>query len=416
MRIDRRRFNLGLAGTFAVPASAHAAPARRLALYSGTGDTLTHYDVDVDAGTLTRRGTLQLPSTLQYAWPHPSGDFLYATTSDAIGGSREITGKVHRLCAIRIAGDGTLALHGEPQALDQRPIHNSVDRTGRYVLTCYNVMPDATVHPINLDGTLGAAIVQRTPPAPGFFPHQIRTTPTNRTAIIVTRGTNAENGRPETPGALDVYRFDRGQLTPIQKVTAGRVGGLGYGPRHIDFHPSRPWAYVAVERQNELHMHRLRGDAIDPVPAFVLPTTGQDAPGLHQVAGAIHVHPRGHVVYVSNRASGTVDHAGRAVFAGGDNSIAVFAIDARTGEPRLIQRVDPQGFHVRAFAIDPSGRLLVSATMIPMAVRDGDGIRDVPARLSLFRIALDGTLRFLRTYDVALAPKAQQVWVGMIGA
>ena len=42
------------------------------ALYASVGPELTHYDVDVEASTLTRRGTVGLPASVQYVWPHAS--------------------------------------------------------------------------------------------------------------------------------------------------------------------------------------------------------------------------------------------------------------------------------------------------------------------------------------------------------
>ena len=94
-----------------------------------------------------------------------------------------------------------------------------------------------------------------------------------------------------------------------------------------------------------------------------------------QLAGTIHLHPSGRYVYVANRADHTVDFRGRKVFGGGENSIAVFAIDAVSGEPRLIQHADAHAYHVRTFAFDPSGRLMVAASIKPMALRDGDEVR-----------------------------------------
>jgi 6-phosphogluconolactonase len=47
-------------------------------------------------------------------------------------------------------------------------------------------------------------------------------------------------------------------------------------------------------------------------------------------------------------------------------------------------------------------------------VRDGDGIREVPACLSVFRIGEDGRLDFVRKYDVETGDK-QMFWMGMVG-
>jgi hypothetical protein len=125
------------------------------------------------------------------------------------------------------------------------------------------------------------------------------------------------------------------------------------------------------------------------------------------------VHPDGRTVYVANRSSETVELAGQRVFAGGENSLAVYAIDQSTGEPNLIQHVDTHGIHPRTFHIDPSGKLLVVGHIMGLKVRDGDAILDVPARLSLFRIGVDGRLTFARSYDVDVGGGTMW-WMGMI--
>src|SRR5690606_14752533 len=109
------------------------------------------------------------------------------------------------------------------------------------------------------------------------------------------------------------------------------------------------------------------------------------------------------------------DHEGRKVFGGGENSIAVFAIDPATGEPRLIQHADTHSYHVRTFAFDPSGRLMVTASIKPMAVRDGATIKTVPASLSVFRVGSDGKLEHVRIYDVDTGAGKTHYWMGIVG-
>jgi 6-phosphogluconolactonase (cycloisomerase 2 family) len=410
--MDRRTFNQVLAGAATTSLLGGCATMGRssgkIVLYQSVDETLTQWDVDVEAATLTRRGSIKLPSTMQYAWPHPSHRYLYASTSD-----QATDNKIHRLCALTVGTDGALSMHGEPATLAIRPIHNSVDATGAYALTAYNNPARGTVHHINADGSLGSLIMQPVGLDFGIFAHQIRTTPTNHSVVLVTRGVSATATKPEDPGALRLFRFQEGQLSPLQVIQVGGRGGLGYGPRHLDFHPVQPWVYVSLERENQLHMHRRTGDTFVPEPDFIKVTTVEDSsnPAL-TLAGPIHVHPAGHTVYVSNRASNTVAYQGKQVFAGGQNSIGVFSINPHTGEPTAIQHADPQSFHVRTFTIDPSGRLLIAASTVEMLVREGDTVRHVAGGLTVFRIAADGRLSFVRKYDVEIPAPAQQLWIG----
>ena len=408
--MERRTFNTAVAGADASRSDGSG----RIALYQSVGEQLRHFDVDVDSAALTPRAAIALPSNVQYVWPHPLRQFLYVSTSDRSAGNAPVPGKVHRLCAVRVDASGALQMHGEPQALPARPIHTCVDATGSYAINAYNNPSLITVHRINKDGTLGAQVQQPSGLDTGIFAHQVRTTPSNRSVIFVTRGNDAGGGKPEDPGALKIYHFNDGVLSPAASIAVGGRGGLGYGPRHLDFHPTQPWVYLAVERQNKLHMHRMQGDNLVPEPAYVKDTlAAPSGDGLRQLAGAIHVHPNGRYVYVSNRADSTLDFNGTPVFRGGENSIAVYAIDPSTGEPTLIQHADPRSYHVRTFTIDPSGRLLIAASISDMRVRDGNHVRHVPAALSVFRIGADGKLDFVRKYDVELGGKLQW-WAGIV--
>jgi 6-phosphogluconolactonase (cycloisomerase 2 family) len=305
-------------------------------------------------------------------------------------------------------------MHGEPTVLPQRPIHNSIDAHGEYALTCYNNPSNLTIHRIRSDGSVGAQVQQQAKLDHGIFAHQILSMPGNRSAIMVTRGNRPENNKTEDPGALKIYTFKGGQLSPLANLRVGGNGGLGYGPRHLDFHPSQPWIYVSVESQNELHMHGIVGDSLSSEPLYKKRATiGTYDISFPQAAGGIHVHPNGRTVYLSNRASATVDFNGKKVFQGGENNIAVFSIDLTTGEPTLIQNEDPQSFHIRTFSIDSSGRILVAASISNMNVRDGDHVRQVPAALTVFRIGEDGKLTLARKYDVELGGKFQW-WTGLV--
>ena len=388
------------------------------AFYQSIGDQLTHWEVDVDAATLTRHASITLPSNVQYVWPNPttaSGKFLTVSTSDAASGNTPNPGKAHCLCAVRVDANGALALHGEPQPLPSRPIHHCVDRSGNYALTAFNNPSHITVHRIGADGTIGARVEQVVKVDAGIYAHQVTTAPSNRLVIFPARGNDARPDKAEDPGAIKVFGFKDGQLTQLQSIDAVGRGGMDYRPRHVDYHPAQPWMYVNVESQNELHMHRIDGGKVTVKPAFVKTTlAAKHDRQFHQTTSAIHFHPNGRFLYTANRADSTVEYNGKKVFAGGENSIAVFAIDQTSGEPTRIQSVDPLTHHVRTLGIDPSGRLLISASIRDMWVRDGNDVRFAPAPLSVFRIGADGKLTFIRKVEAELNGKLQW-WAGFAG-
>ena len=384
----------------------------RVALYSAVDETFTHYVVDVEAATLTPRASIELPARLQYAWPHPSRKYLYATTSS--GGPR-VQSDFNRVCTLAIAGDGTLSPHGEARPLPGRAVHMCVDPGGRHAVNVLNTPTNGmAIHRIEADGSLGREIEQSGTFDWGIYPHQVMVFPSGRTVLIVDRGFQPQADRPERPGALRSFGFDDGVLSPGPVVAPN--GGYGFGPRHVDFHPTRPWLYVSDERTNRLYMFRHANDRLEPEPAYtrdLLAEPGNLRP--RQLGGPIHVHPSGRFVYVANRADQAIEVDGSRLFGGGENSIAVFAIDQVTGEPTPIQHADTHSIHVRTFACDPGGRLLVAGSIRPLARRDGDRIEQVPAALSVFRIGDDGRLEFARRYDVATTGSQLHYWMGMVG-
>jgi 6-phosphogluconolactonase len=385
----------------------------KLALYASVGPELTHWDVDVDNARLTRRETVTLPANVHYAWPHADRHHLYVASSDSASGVGGFVGRNHHLSALAIdRASGALSPHGAPIALATRPIHMTSDIPSRHLLVAFSNPSSVAAYRVNADATPGAEVEQRAAIDPGIYAHQVRVSPDNRLAILVTRGHDAAGGKPEEPGALKVFRYEDGQLTHEVSVAPG--GGYGFGPRHLDFHPERPWVYVSLERQNRLDMFQIDGDRLTPGPLFSAGTLGEpDNIRGRQVAGTVHVHPNGRFVYLANRASSTLGEGPARVFAGGENTLAVFAIDPATGEPKPIQHADTGGIHCRTFHIDPTGQLLVAAHIIGLPVQRGDAIETVPASLSLFRIGADGRLGFVRKYDVDVGER-QMFWMGMV--
>jgi len=384
----------------------------RVALYASVGPELTQYDVDVEAAALVRRGAVTLPANVHYAWPHASGRYLYVASSDSAPGAGS-AGDKHHVTAFRIdPATGGLSPHGEPIPLPTRPIHMTTDIPSDHLLVAFSNPSALRVYRVNPDATPDDEVRQPELIDAGIYGHQVRVSPDNRLAILVTRGHDAAAGKPEEPGALKIFQYKEGLLT--DEVSVAPNGGYGFGPRHLDFHPSKPWVYVSLERQNKLDMFEITSGKLSAAPVFRKETLAE--PGNirgRQAAGTVHLHPNGRFVYAANRASSTVQVDGKSVFAGGENTFAVYEIDMTTGEPVPIQQVDTHGIHCRTFHIDPSGRMLVAAHIMALPVREGAAIRTVPASLAVFRIDDGGKVDFVRKYDVDVGSRTM-FWMGMV--
>ncbi len=417
--LNRRRFAGLLAGTAAL-GSLPARAANTLPLYASTGPDLTLYDLDVSTAALARRGTVSFPANVQYAWPHPSGKFLYIAASNGQppSGPTGVAGsdRNHYAIACKIAADGSLTEHGERRLLPVRPLHISVDHTGAFLFIAYNVPSMVSVHRLNRDGSIGEKVEQTGSPDFGIYAHQVLPTPSRKTVILSSRGNDPTPAKAEDPGSIEVFGFRDGQLSNLQKIAPG--GGIGFGPRHLDFSRDGRFVYVSMERENALAVFAMNRDGtLKPEPLFVKsaladPTGGKDKhPG--QGVGPIHVSPNGRFVYQTNRGAGTVELNGQRVWNGGENSIAVWSIDPRSGEPTRIQNAPAHSFELRTFTIDPAAKILVAASTTPLLVNDNGTVNKVSAGLSVYRIGADGKLTFTGKTDVDTT-KGVQFWCGLL--
>lgn len=377
--------------TTAVAVSAHAAPGSQTVLYAAAGPELTAYLADAGAATLAKRGSVTLPENVQEAWPHPSRRYLYVGWSNNVAGGQGH----HGLTAFRVdLATGALQPHGRPVALRARPVFLTADPAGKCVIAAYNLPSGASVHRIEANGSLGAEQPQPVGLDFGIYAHQVRVDPFGRMVVIATRGNVAAEGKPEDPGAVKVFGYRDGVLS--NRASIAPNGGHNFTPRHVDFHPGRPFVFATIEAQNELHVYRVvDGPSLSPAPLFSRTTLANPSRATGQATSAIHVHPNGKFVYLGNRGP-----------AGGENSIAVYSVNDNTGEPTLIQNAETRGVHPRTFTLDPSGTMLVVANM----QRSGGE----PASLSVFRIGADGKLTFARKYTQDPADKRGLFWTGML--
>ncbi len=417
--LGSRWLGTGSAQTSAAAAELPARDSVRAVLYAAAGAELTQYDVDAEGASLAKGRSIRLPANVQYAWPHPSRKYFYVAWSD--GGASNVApgtiavprGKLHGVSAFRIdPRSGALQSIGQPVSLPSRPIHLSVDIPGTHILIAYNNPSGVTVHRLNADGSVGAMVNQPSMLDTGIYAHQVRVDASNKTVYLVTRGNGPTKEKPEDAGAIKVFSYTDGVLK--NRASIAPNGGVNFQPRHLDFHPSQPWVFVSLERQSKLQVYQMTKDgSLGETPLFTKDSLADPAHrALRQNAGTLHMHPSGKFLYQANRSADS-DARGKAIDGGGENSIAVYAINQQSGEPTLIQSADTRGAEPRTFALDPSARILVAANQTAVSTGLDVNVRVIPASLAVFRVQTDGKLDFVRKYDVDTSA-GSLFWMGIV--
>ncbi len=144
---------------------------------------------------------------------------------------------------------------------------------------------------------------------------------------------------------LLVYKVDIETGTVKERASLCTKTTPGSGPRHLEFHPSRRFAYLVNELDSTVAI--LGFDAQSGKLSFqeCVPLLPPDFSG-ESTAADIHLSPSGEFLYCSNR---------------GHDSIAAFRVDQVSGSLALVGHTSSGGQSPRNFAIDPSGTFLITA-------------------------------------------------------
>jgi 6-phosphogluconolactonase len=268
---------------------------------------------------------------------HPSGRFLYA-----VGEIGSFQGaKTGVLSAFLIdPRTGDLALLNQQPSEGTGPTHLVVDKAGKNVLIANYGGGNVVVLPIDADGKLKP--VSSNQVHQGSGPNKGRQEKPHAHGIYLDAAERFALAPDLGADRVFVYRFDaaKGALEPHG---AGSPEP-GSGPRHLAFHPTGKYVYVINELTSTIAVFSWDADK----GALALVQTISCLPagfsGTSWTA-EVEVSADGRFVYGSNR---------------GDDSLAVFAVEASTGRLTVKGHVPVGGKNPRHFTIDPTGRYILA--------------------------------------------------------
>lgn len=299
---------------------------------SGTNDGagIGIYQWSPETGDLVPVDELAEVTSSSYLALNQEQEILYSTNGDGIQAFKINT------------QTGSLSLLNQVEHSGRGACYVSVSNDGRFLLVAYYGSGSAASYKLNQDRSIGAKV-----------------------SVVQHQGSSVNQERQEGPHAHMILPAPVGNLVfvpdlGIDKVMAYQISSegvlspapvpsvsldAGYGPRHMAFHSNNRFAYVLAELTGNVV-----GFTFDPEKGLQakindLSTLPPDFTEFSKSAD-IHITRDGKYLYASNR---------------GHNSLAIYAIDPRTGELSLIDILPCGGDWPRAFGIDPSGKFILVA-------------------------------------------------------
>jgi 6-phosphogluconolactonase len=300
----------------------------------GRGEGISVFRREHEAGAWTRVQLLDKIADPSVLTLDRQGRFLYS----AHGGGTEAT-------AYRIdQATGTLTVLNQQATSGVNGVHLAIDATGRFLVVANYASGTLALLPINGDGSLGALADLATltgEPGPhrtqqtSSHPHHCPFDRTGRYVVVPDKGFDR----------TFVFRVDtaRGKLVPAEPPSVASRAGAA--PRHVDFHPSRPFAYVINELDSTIAAYHFDPDKGVFRP-FQVVTSLPSTYTANNSCAEVWVAPSGRFLYGSNR---------------GHDSIAIFAIDPSDGTLSAVGWQPTEGRTPRYFGLDPTATHLYAA-------------------------------------------------------
>jgi 6-phosphogluconolactonase len=318
---------------------------------NGKGEGVSVYRIDPASGQWTETQVLKGIVNPSWLTLDRQRRFLYA----AHGDGNEAT-------AFAIERDsGRLTVLNRQATKGRNGVRLGIEASTKFAVLANYSTGTVAVLPINADGSLGALtdlVTLEGKPGPhrveqaSSHPHDVVFDPRGRFVVVPDKGLDT----------TFVFRLDttRGKLVAAEPPSmASRPGA---GPRHADFHPSKPYLYQINELDSTITTFKFDTQRGELMPLQTITTLPPSFTGT-STTSEIAVSPSGRFVYGSNR---------------GHDSIVIFAIDDATGVLSPVGWESTQGRVPRFFALDPSGAFLYAAnqnsdTIVAFTVDQGTG-------------------------------------------
>jgi 6-phosphogluconolactonase len=251
-----------------------------------------------------------------------------------------VHGDQHEISSLAVdAHSGELRFIQSQDCKGRNPVHIALDPTGHFALVSNHysgtvavlpLRPDGCIEPVSqlvaMPGTPGPHRVEQPFAKPHFNPFD----PSGRYVLVPDKGLDR----------IFSFIFADGLLRPAPEpfVSTRETSG----PRHVAFHPTRPFLYAVNELDSTVAAYRFDVQTGGLRPFQIVSALPDSFTGNSR-ASEIEVDAVGSTIYASNR---------------GSDTIATFRIDADSGCITFVEGVPANGKTPRYFTLTPNGRTL----------------------------------------------------------
>lgn len=291
---------------------------------------ITVCDVDIEQGVMIPREEVEVENASYLCISH-SGKYLYSVADLGIN-------------AYEIMEDGSLRFINRGSINGMRACYINIDTTDKYLFTAGYHDGKASVVKLRSDGGVGkltdevfhkgmGSIAER-----NFRPHItcFRLTPDQKFVLACDMGIDQ----------VKVYGFDykRGKIKLVDILRCE----LESAPRNIIFSPDGKFAYLICQLKNYISVYNYSVDEESGMPKFELvenvTTLGKEYNNKSAVA-AIKMSADGKYVFATNA---------------GDNSVAFYDRDEKTGKLTLRSVLPISGDYPKGICLFPDGKHIAS--------------------------------------------------------
>ena len=298
---------------------------------AGTSKGIYAWSFDSRDGKIAPLGLMAETPQPAHLWIAPNGKTLYTVNWEDKGG----------VSAYRIdPKSGALTFLNKTSSYGAQPNQVVVDPSGRVAVTVNYTSGTLAAYKLEPDGKLGEAFYTvkhegkpLSAAQPGAKQHGIQFSKDNKFMFIADLGLDR----------VYSYRFDAAKpsITPDDPPYISTHAGAG--PRRIQMSPDGKFLYVDHETDSEVGVYAIDGGKLKEIQVLsTLPPGFKDRNSTAEII----ISDDGRHLYVANR---------------GHDSVAIYAIDPKTGLLTYLENVLSGGKTPRNIRFDPTGNWFFAA-------------------------------------------------------